>query len=509
MREERLYGAVGLEPTALQQLNVTTFDERVTAFDEQVTPSTVRTDRTRRWVTPTMLLIDMLAVAAAMAVAWKTRTSVAGPDDLVYRGAHPLLSAASLPFWAILFSHFRLYQERFLVRGVEELRRVVSGVVCGALSVALLSYMSQQYVTRGWLLLTVVFGIIFVGFERFAIRRAIGALRRRGRLVRPVIIVGANIEAIAMCSMLARERWRGYDVIGFVDDTEPIGAEVFESRHVLGSVDDARAIASAHPGCGVLIATTSVDYVTTNRLARELLECGVRVEVSSSLQDIAPERLLVRPLGGFSVVDIDPVRRGGWRRVAKRLTDVTIASICLLALVPFLPFVLLVKLGSPGPILFIQERVGRDGRLFRLYKLRTMVVDAEERREELALLNEADGPLFKIKFDPRITKVGAVLRRYSIDELPQLLNVLRGDMSLVGPRPALPNELSGWSPELYGRLRVKPGVTGMWQVNGRSSSSFEDYSRLDLYYVDNWSLVTDLAVLARTVPALVLRRGAC
>jgi lipopolysaccharide/colanic/teichoic acid biosynthesis glycosyltransferase len=167
-----------------------------------------------------------------------------------------------------------------------------------------------------------------------------------------------------------------------------------------------------------------------------------------------------------------------------------------------------IKLDTPGPVIFKQERVGRDGRRFRVFKLRTMVADAEDRLEEVAHLNEADGPLFKVREDPRITRVGRLLRKTSVDELPQLINVLRREMSMVGPRPALPREVLGWDPELRTRLRVRPGITGMWQVNGRSESSFEDYQRLDLYYVDNWSLVTDLMILVKTVPAVLFGRGA-
>jgi len=159
-------------------------------------------------------------------------------------------------------------------------------------------------------------------------------------------------------------------------------------------------------------------------------------------------------------------------------------------------------------VLFRQVRVGRNGKPFKVYKFRTMVENAEELVIDLRDLNEAAGPLFKISDDPRVTRVGALLRRSSIDELPQLWNVIRGDMSLVGPRPAIPSEVEGWLPELHERLRVKPGMTGMWQVNGRSAASWDDYVRLDLYYVDNWSLSTDLAILAQTVPAVLSSRGA-
>jgi exopolysaccharide biosynthesis polyprenyl glycosylphosphotransferase len=203
------------------------------------------------------------------------------------------------------------------------------------------------------------------------------------------------------------------------------------------------------------------------------------------------------------------VTRGGWRAWAKRTFDVAGAVTGLVLTAPvMLAVAIAVKLDSKGPILFRQIRVGRNSEPFPVLKVRTMVQDAEARLAELRDQNEADGPLFKMANDPRITRVGRFLRKTSLDEVPQLWNVLRGDMSLVGPRPALPHETEEWDALLTQRLRVKPGITGMWQVSGRSDTSFEDYTRLDLYYVDNWSLATDLAILAKTVPVVVLRKGA-
>jgi len=208
-------------------------------------------------------------------------------------------------------------------------------------------------------------------------------------------------------------------------------------------------------------------------------------------------------------VAVEPVRRGGWRALAKRTFDI-LGSLVVLGLVsPILvAAAIAVKFTSPGPLLFSHDRVGLDGRRFKLYKIRSMVPGAEHMVIDLRDSNEADGPLFKMQDDPRVTSAGRILRSLSVDEIPQLWNVLRGEMSLVGPRPALPSEVEQWGPEVHQRLHVKPGVTGMWQVSGRSNASFEEYVRLDLYYVDNWSLWTDIAILAKTLPSVLLRRGA-
>jgi exopolysaccharide biosynthesis polyprenyl glycosylphosphotransferase len=298
----------------------------------------------------------------------------------------------------------------------------------------------------------------------------------------------------------------GYVPVGFVDDDADCGAYLFGSYPVLGRVDDVEPIARREGATAVLIATTAVELETTNRLIRQLGPAGLRVELSSSLRDISPARLQVRPLGRFPVVLVDPVHRAGWQMRAKRTFDVVVAMAMGVLVAPFLVgAALAIKLTSPGPVHFRQKRLGKDGEPFDVLKLRTMVQNAESMVGELAQQNEADGPLFKLKADPRVTRVGRVLRALSIDEIPQLWNVLCGDMSLVGPRPALPREMPQWSAELHGRLAVKPGMTGMWQVSGSRWQSFDDYARLDLYYVDNWSIWTDIAILARTLPA-VLRR---
>jgi exopolysaccharide biosynthesis polyprenyl glycosylphosphotransferase len=259
----------------------------------------------------------------------------------------------------------------------------------------------------------------------------------------------------------------------------------------------------------VIVASTGVDSSVTNRMARDLLDQGIHVELSSTLRDISSQRLTVRPLGRFPIVYVEPVTRDGWRAAAKRSFDILAAGAGLVVVSPILlATAIAIKLDSKGPVLFRQVRVGRNSEPFGVLKMRTMVPDAEALLPDLIDLNEADGPLFKMAHDPRITRVGRFLRATSIDEIPQLWNVLKGEMSLVGPRPALPHETEEWDALLAQRLRVKPGITGMWQVSGRSDTSFEDYTRLDLYYVDNWSLTTDVAILAKTIPVVLLQKGA-
>lgn len=417
-------------------------------------------------------------------------------------------TVAVMPLWLAIFANQRLYNTRFIGRRIDEFRRIVNASVLGTLTVSLAASLANVLLRRGSLLALALTAVVLFGLEREIARRLFQRLRQSGRIVRRVVIAGANPEGRDIAAMLQAEPWLGYEVIGFVD-REASSKEPVPGVPMLGTPLELPNILREYPGTSVMIASSGVDSAVTNRLARDLLDEGVHVELSSTLRDISSHRLTVRPLGRFPIVYVEPITRGGWRAAAKRSFDLALAVIALVLSAPILLVAAIaVKLDSKGPVIFSQVRVGQDSSPFRVLKLRTMVQDAEAHIEELLELNEADGPLFKMKSDPRVTRVGKFLRATSIDELPQLWNVLRGDMSLVGPRPALPHETEEWDALLVQRLRVKPGMTGMWQVNGRDQLSFDDYTRLDLYYVDNWSLTTDLAIMFKTVPAVLLRRGA-
>ena len=450
---------------------------------------------------------DTAAIVTAMVVAFAIR-GLFGAGDTDGR-ASALVGAVSLPIWLAAFSRHRLYSARYLVRRVEELRRVGRAILLGIVGMAAVGFMFQAQASRAWLGMTAAVALVVVAAEREAARHLFGRLRRGGGLLRPVVVVGVNHEARELAGLMATDPDLGYRLAGFVTDLPPERVHPSIADQVLGTVTDVRKVVEQVGAVGVIVAATSTTLDVSNRLVRDLTNAGIHVELSSALRDVAVARLTVRPFGRFPVIYVEPVRRTGWRTFAKRSFDVTFSLFGLFTAALLMAVVAVaVRLDSPGPVLFRQVRVGRDGVPFRVLKFRTMVVDAERLIIDLRDRNEASGPLFKMADDPRVTRVGRLLRRTSIDELPQLWNVLRGEMSLVGPRPALPSEVDAWHPELHERLRVKPGMTGMWQVNGRSTSSWDDYVRLDLYYVDNWSLSTDLAILAKTVPAVLTSRGA-
>jgi exopolysaccharide biosynthesis polyprenyl glycosylphosphotransferase len=409
------------------------------------------------------------------------------------------LAAATLPIWALALAHQSLYKSRRISRGIDETGRIINAVFTAVGGIAIVSVIAKIDLSRVWLMLVLLFGIVSLTTERFVLRLWFRRSRREGRMMRKVMILGKNDEGRAVYENLVTDPSLGYEVMGFIEDH--MGDMAMTPGAVLSHLE--------HVGAqGVIIAATSIDLNTSNHLIRGLTEAGIHVELSSTLCDISHDRLTVRPLGRFPMVYIEPVRRSGWRIMAKRGFDIVVAATLLVISAPIIvACCVIVRCTSPGPMFFRQTRVGRNGDTFSLFKIRSMYRDAEARLGELAHLNEVTGPLFKIRNDPRITPIGRILRRTSLDELPQLVNVLRGEMSLVGPRPALPTEASQWHPSLRSRLRVRPGITGMWQVHGRGSDG-SDYAQLDLFYVDNWSLVADLSIIVRTVPVVLLHRGA-
>ncbi len=452
-----------------------------------------------------MVLADLLAVALGMAAAIAFyRTRIGHLDHAA------AVAALSMPVWPILFAQQGLYQARHVARRIEEFRRLVNAVVMGVIALAGISVLLQIYLSRGWILMAGFGVMVTSALERELVRGYVARLRRSGRMSRRVVLVGDNSEADELSEMLRHSSELGYDVVGRVtnksDGVEPLGDH--DVPH-LGWTEDVLEVVRRHRASGVVVATTDLDLERANRLVRDLTREGIYVELSSAMKDIATRRVTLRALGRYPVMCVEPVAQRGSRAVFKRAFDIVCASIGLVLTSPILlAAAAAIRITSGPGVFFAQTRVGKDGNPFTVYKLRTMVPNAESLLPTLMDQNEASGPMFKMTDDPRVTPVGAFLRKTSIDELPQLFNVVSGNMSLVGPRPALPHEAVQWNDDLKERLRVKPGITGNWQVNGRFTASIEDYQRLDMYYVDNWSIVTDLVILAKTVPAVLRRKGA-
>jgi exopolysaccharide biosynthesis polyprenyl glycosylphosphotransferase len=455
-------------------------------------------------------LADLLVIAIGVLAAWHLRAGL----DAWLEPLGPHLVLRSGPFLACIWCLVLVAQGGYSLRnfgaGAEEFRTVTRASIITAGLVGLICYLLQIPLSRGYLLLTFLIGTPLLLVERYLTRQSAHALRRSGWLMHRVIAVGGPSGISEVVEALCRSPHVGYKIVGAcLPDSIAIEPERF-AVPVVGRVADTRRLCDAMGADTVLVARGGyASAQELRRIAWDLEGSSIDLVVVPSLTDVAGPRIHMRPVAGLPLLHVEQPqagKAGGW---SKRSFDVVVATVALVVLSPVLLAVaLLVKLQDGGPVLFYQPRVGRDGSSFRMLKFRTMVLDAEKQLAELRLLNDCDGVLFKMRLDPRITPIGRFLRRYSVDELPQLLNVVRGDMSLVGPRPPLPTEVDQYAEDMRRRLLVRPGLTGLWQVSGRSTLSWDESVRLDLYYVDNWSMTSDFAIIAKTVRAVLGREGA-
>ena len=439
------------------------------------------------------VLADLLAVGAGYALAVRKLDA----------------SWVTIPVWLGCFAAYGLYDRRRLVAPSEEAGRLFHSVLMATIGALLVAFLLRIGVTRRWVALVWVCCLLTVGLTRLVVRKAVHLLHSRGLLSRRVLIVGSNEEGHRIGRTLLRQSWMGYRPVGIVSagrEANYVGAA--DPIPTVGSLDDLDGVLNALGVEVVVVASTALDPGQLPDVCASLHALGIETRISAGLPQVAASRVTIEPLDGAAVLSVRPNQLSAQQNAIKRVVDIAASVVLLVLTAPAMAVIaMLVRLTSSGPIVFRQVRVGAAGSPFTFYKFRTMVADAERLRPGLLDLNEADGLLFKISTDPRVTKVGRILRRWGLDELPQLYNVLLGDMSLVGPRPPLPEETERYDEWVRGRLRVKPGITGLWQVNGGHQLSFNDYVRYDLFYIENWSLVLDLYILARTVPALLLRRG--
>jgi exopolysaccharide biosynthesis polyprenyl glycosylphosphotransferase len=401
------------------------------------------------------------------------------------------------------------YDVRFIGTGSDEFRKVLNAGVGLTAAVAIFSYAINLQLSRGYLLIALPTTMLLDLITRYQLRKRLHRLRASGRCMLNVVAVGHEPAVADLVQELRREQYHGLTVVGACV-ARPGECNAVAGVPVYGGLDEVSAAVRAFDADTVaVLACPEMDGIKLRSLAWELEKTGTDLCVSPALLDVAGPRTTIRPTAGLTLLHVDHPQLSGIRLVVKDLFDRCVAAAALIVLFPLMVLLgAIIWLQDRGPALFTQVRVGKDGRVFRIYKFRTMVVDAEQRKKELLASNDTDGVLFKIRKDPRVTAVGTHLRRWSIDELPQLLNVFRGDMSLVGPRPALPDEAEKYAEHVHRRLVVKPGITGLWQVNGRSDLSWDESVRLDLRYVENWSFALDLQILWKTVPVLVRNSGA-
>jgi len=457
----------------------------------------------QRTLVRSLVGLDFVAAALAGLLAMVVQFGAGGSD--VY-----LLVTLTSPFvWVLSCASVRAYERRFLGTGSEEFSRVFDAGVRLLALTAVVSLALRLEPARLYVLVALPSTVVLTLLLRYAARQRLHRLRVAGRCLHKVIVVGRERSCAELIRQLSREAQAGFSVVGAcIDRTQ--GPEV-EGVPVVGTSSSiVAALRDTGADTVAVGAWSDLSQAQLRQLSWQLEGSGIDLVVAPSLTDVAGPRIHIRPVSGLPLLHVEEPEFSGMRRFVKNLVDRTAALLGLLAALPLvLALALAVRLTSRGPAFFRQERVGTDGERFTMFKLRSMYTDAEQRLVELQEANEnSDGLLFKIRDDPRITPVGRWLRRFSLDELPQLFNVVKGDMSLVGPRPPLQSEVRQYQNDVRRRLLVKPGLTGLWQISGRSELSWDESVRLDLHYVENWSLALDAHILWRTAFAVLGRRGA-
>lgn len=473
--------------------------------------------RRKRLIVRTLLATDtMMLVGATLAATW-VRFGTLGEDVAIgsigrFVSYWQVSLAVSL-LWLVILAVDGMYDLERLTWGAGEFSRVMRAISLGVVIIILVPYVVKAPgLSRAWTLLSVAFAFVAVSVGRLCVRAWLHAERTRGHMHRRTLVVGNNAEAVSIIQALAKDPGQGLTPVGCLasSKSEELALDYCDGLvEALGHARDVKRVVDEHDVDTVIIAGSAFDHEVISRIVADLRGSDVSIHVSSGLFDILTSRVLVRDVAGIPLITVKAISLSAANLRTKRLFDVVMASSIAVLGMPFwLVLAAVIKLDSRGPVFFRQTRVGRGGVEFDMLKFRSMYLDADARRDNLAAVNEASGPLFKMKDDPRVTRTGKWMRKFSVDEFPQLLNVLRGEMSLVGPRPPLPRETVQYRESDWRRMEVPPGMTGLWQVSGRSSLSFDEMVRLDMYYIENWSVGFDLALIVRTIPAMVFARGA-
>ncbi len=470
-------------------------------------------------------LADSGLLMAAFIIAYWLRYGLELGRDVVAPESFKPLST----FFPYLIAYTAITLISFQARGLysvpraatwlDHMRLVTSGSLIGVSALTLGALLlnpvlpSRLVFVFLWVCTVVIFGI-----ERFGYRRLRMWFWRRGINIRRALVVGSGVAGQRIMKDIVERPDLGYKLAGYVaDSTDGPGSSAWSvpirskngGLHRLGNVKDVNRILSGQHLHEVIVALPATHHAQILNIIDSCREFGVDFKLVPDLFEMRFNEVRVDELNGVPLIGLKEVALKGFNLFVKRVLDFLLAwSMFIVAAIPMLIVAALIKLTSPGPVLFKQKRVGRGGQVFMCYKFRSMYKDAEARLEELREYNEVDGPIFKMRNDPRLTPFGKFLRRTSLDELPQVFNILKGEMSFVGPRPPTPEEVTQYNEWHLKRLDVTPGLTGLWQVSGRSDLSFDDMVKLDIYYAENWSLEMDTMIILRTVPAVLKREGA-
>jgi exopolysaccharide biosynthesis polyprenyl glycosylphosphotransferase len=467
-----------------------------------------RAGSARRWVGRHRRRLVAIEVGLAAAVAAVVLTTRA--EDVQLAGGLLWASLSLVVAWPALLGVTGAYEGRAFGIGTDEFRRVSRAGLLLLAGLGFISYAAELDLSRALVVAAVPALALLTLVERYAARRVLHQQRVQGRGVKRVVVVGRGGAVLELVDRLQRTQHAGLQVVAACVTPDDRARVARAADLPVAGLDDVLEVAQRMQADTIAVTSaseTAAQYLRT--LSWQLEGTGLELLVAPGLVEVAGPRLHIRPFDGLPLLSVEQPRFTGWRRVVKGALDRSVALAALVVLSPvFAALALAVRLTSPGPVLYRQQRVGLGGRHFTMLKFRSMVDGAHTQVAGLSDGNDADGLLFKIKHDPRVTPLGRHMRRFSLDELPQLINVLRGTMSLVGPRPPLPAEVARYDSQVSRRLLVTPGLTGLWQISGRSDLPWEEAVRLDLRYVENWSLALDLQILWKTARAVVRASGA-
>jgi len=471
--------------------------------------------RNRKWLLAQVAL-DALLINIAIFVAWYIRYELLftpTPGEGFFYQPFSAYAPFAIILTLLSIAIFRFDGLYPLARGqsyLDEVYTIVSGTTTAILVVMAFTFFIRPLVfSRAMYVYAALFIVLFLSLERMIERQIFARLRKRGIGVDRLLIVGAGEVGRALMRNVVARPDLGYQAVGFVDDDPERGHTDIGRFKALGSTGNLPNLLKELTVDEVIV---TLPWTARHKIISIMDLCqrvGTIAKIVPDLFQLSLSRVAIDDVGGIPLIVVRETRMSLLDTVLKRLIDLVGMAILLMAFAPFiLIFAILIRLDSPGSVIFAQTRIGRGGKPFTTYKFRTMRAGAQEEQPALNGLNEATGPIFKIRNDPRHTHIGRWLRRTSLDELPQLWNVLRGEMSLVGPRPAIPSEVEQYREWHKRRLDVSPGITGLWQVSGRSELMFDEMVMLDIYYIENWSPWMDLWILLRTIPTVLLARGA-
>ena len=463
--------------------------------------------------TDLLVMVGSFVLAAGTLVLGADWYSLQRLVEVRLKISNVVLFVVLMAAWYVIFAALGLYRSRRLSSVRAEAFEILKATSLGSMAVlGVASLINIDMVTSRFLVVFWVLSTAMTTFARLTLRAILERFQVRGRNLRNLLIVGTNARALRFAELIENKPTLGYQIKGFIDE-EWSGAEKCRQagRELVATLSDFGTYLREQVIDEVVIALpVSSYYAQFSQILRACEEQGILVHMLPDFFDVNHARLRLEVLEDQPVITLRTGAMEGWPLLVKRIFDVAVALVLLVLLAPlFIIVAFMIKLTSPGPILFAQVRVGLNKRPFRFLKFRTMVQDAESQQPALEKLNEASGPVFKMRNDPRVTPIGAWLRRTSVDELPQLINVLLGDMSLVGPRPLPVRDYQAFDSDWHRRrFSVRPGMTCLWQVGGRNSLPFERWMELDMQYIDHWSLWLDFKVLVSTLPAVVSGKGA-